>query len=305
MQRRLWGVALGLASSLAFASATAMAMATESSTTATTTATTNAITNATPADSLVSALPIGAVAVVNGVQIKQSTLDAALAASALPDTPELRANLKHQLIARALFLQAAQAAHYDSHADVQAAVEQAKALAMTQAYLRDSIKLAPVSEADVKAQFDKIVGLLGDTEYKADVIVTNDADTAQKTIDRLNNGGDFAQLAKQYSVAADAAQGGTLTWVSFKTPLEEGKTQNWPLPVADALIKLPVGDVSSTPIAAMGKFYVLKLDQKRATQIPDYVTAKPVIERQLQQAAIQKATAEVVIGLIKTAKIQQ
>jgi parvulin-like peptidyl-prolyl isomerase len=250
-------------------------------------------------------LPIGAVAIVNGVQIKQAQIDAAIVASRLPDTPELRATLKNQLIARALFVQAAQAAHYDSHTDVQAAVEQAKELAMTQAYLRDNIKLEAVTEADVKAQFDRIVASLGDTEFKANVIVTNDADTAQKVIDLLNKNGDFAQLAKQYSVAADAAQGGTLNWVSFKTPLEEGKTQNWPLPVADALLKLPIGSVSSVPISAAGKFYVLKLDQKRPTEIPDYVTAKTLLERQLQQAAIQRATADVVIGLIKSAQIQQ
>lgn len=295
---------IGAALCIASCTVTCAAMAATATATATAAA---APSNASAAQggALSSALPIGAIAVVNGVQIKQAQVDAAVTASKLPDTPALRANIKNELIAQALFLQAAQAAHYDTHADVQAAVEQAKQLAMTQAYLRDSIKPAPVSDADVKAQFDKIVASLGDNEYKASVIVTNDAATAQKVLDLLKKNGDFAQLAKQYSVAADAVQGGALNWVSFKTPLEEGKTQNWPLPVADALLKLPAGAISSEPIAAAGKFYILKLEQKRPTQIPDYATAKPALERQMQQAAIQKATADVVIGLVKTAKIQQ
>ena len=258
-----------------------------------------------PATGLSAALPIGTVAVVNGEQIKQTELDAAVAATHQPDTPALRTNIENQLIARALLAQAAQAAHYDNHADVQAAVAQAKDMAMTQAYLRDAVKPAAVSDADVKAQFDKIVASLGESEYKASAIVTNDADTAQKVIDLLKKGGDFAQLAKQYSVAPDAAQGGALNWVSFKTPLEEGKTQNWPLPVADALLKLPVGAVSSAPLAVGGKFYVLHLEQKRPTQVPDFATVKPALEKQMQLAAIQKATAEVVVGLLKNAKIQQ
>jgi parvulin-like peptidyl-prolyl isomerase len=297
MKQKLIAVVLGIATGAVPAFAASGAHSADASAASTPAATSPA--------SLSSALPIGAIAVVNGVQVKQAELDAAVAASKQPDTPALRTNLKNQLIARALFAQAAQAAHYDNHADVQAEVEQAKQLAMMQAYLRDNIKPAPVSEADVKAQFDKIVATLGENEYKPSVIVTNDADTAQKVIDLLKKNGDFAQLAKQYSVAPDAAQGGALNWVSFKTPLEEGKTQNWPLPVADALLKLPAGSISSTPIAAAGKFYILKVDQKRPTQVPDYATIKPALEHQMQQAAIQKATAELVIGLVKTAKIQQ
>jgi parvulin-like peptidyl-prolyl isomerase len=247
----------------------------------------------------------GVVAVVNGTPITQDQLDVATRAMNLPDSPALRANVKKQLIARELFVQAAQAAHYDTHADVRNAVEQAKDLAMSQAYLRDTIKPASVSDADVKAKYDEVVATLGENEFKSSVIVTNDLDTAQKALDQLKNHGDFAQLAKQYSVAPDAAQGGVLNWVSFKLPLQEGKTQGWPLPVADALMKLPVGSVTSSPVAAGGKFYVLRLDEKRATQVPLFETAKPALARQLRQAALQKATADVVIGLVKSAKIQE
>jgi len=96
-----------------------------------------------------------------------------------------------------------------------------------------------------------------------------------------------------------------LNWISFKLPLQEGHTQNWPLPVADALTKLPEGGVSSAPIVVDGKYYLLRLEQKRPTQIPQLDTIKEVLRRQLQQVAVEKATTQVVIDLMKNAHIQE
>jgi parvulin-like peptidyl-prolyl isomerase len=250
-------------------------------------------------------LPAGVIAEVNHVAISQDQLDQAVRASGAPDTPQLRQALKNQLIARELFRQVALQAHYDTHADVQAAVAQAQATAMMQAYLRDNVKPDPVTDDQIKAQYDAIIGTLGPNEFKPSVIVVDDADTAQKVVDALKKGGDFAALAKQYSKGPDAAQGGALNWISFKLPLVEGHTQNWPLPLADALTKLPQGGVSAAPIAVDGKFYLLRMDQERPTQIPQFDAIKPVLRRQLEQVALEKATAQVVLNLMKTAQIRQ
>ncbi|WP_118178569.1 peptidylprolyl isomerase [Paraburkholderia phosphatilytica] len=250
-------------------------------------------------------LPAGVIARVNNVSITQEQLDQVVHAANAPDTPVLRAALKNQLIARELFRQAAEQQHYAAHADVQAALDQAKTALEVQAYLRDQIKLAPVTDADVKAQYDKILATLGDTEYKPSVIAVKDADTAQKVLDQLKKGGDFAQLAKQYSQGPSAAQGGELNWISFKTPIQAGNTQNWPQPLAEALVKLPQGAVSSAPVEVNGSFWILRVDQKRPTQIPQYDQTKDVLRKQLEQAAAQKATAQVVVDLMRNAHIQE
>ena len=96
-------------------------------------------------------LPAGAIARVNGVTILSSDLDAVVRASKQPDTPALRASLKNQLIARELFRQAAQKQHYDARPEVQAIVEQTKTTAMMQAYLKDVVKPAAVTDEEVKA----------------------------------------------------------------------------------------------------------------------------------------------------------
>ncbi|MGV2289709.1 peptidyl-prolyl cis-trans isomerase [Trinickia sp. YCB016] len=250
-------------------------------------------------------LPANAIARVNNVLITQDELDQAVHATNAPDTPQLRAGLKNQLIARELFRQAAAKAHYDTRPQVVAAVEQAKTIAMTQAYLRDQVKPAPVTDADVKAKYDAIVATLGENEYKPSVIAVKDADTANKILDQLKKGTDFAQLAKQYSQGPGAVQGGALNWISFKTPIQPGNTQNWPQPLAEALVKLPQGAVSSAPVQVGDVYWILRVDEKRPTQVPQLDQAQGELRKQLEQIALEKATAQVVGDLVKNAQIQQ
>ncbi|MBW0451059.1 peptidyl-prolyl cis-trans isomerase [bacterium M00.F.Ca.ET.228.01.1.1] len=250
-------------------------------------------------------LPANAVARVNNVVITQAQLDDAVRASNAPDTPTLRASIKNQMIARELFRQAAEKQHYESRPQVVAAVEQAKSAAMTAAYLRDQVKPAPVTDADVKAKYDAIVATLGEFEYKPSAIAVKDADTAQTVLTQLKKGTDFAQLAKQYSQGPGAAQGGALNWISFRTPIQPGNTQNWPQPLAEALVKLPQGGVSSAPVQVGDAFWILRVDEKRPTQVPQYDQIKDTLRKQLEQVALQKATAQVVVDLMKNARIQQ
>jgi len=257
-----------------------------------------------PADAA-AAMPAGAVASVNGVPIAQAQVDEAVRMSKAPDTPALRAALKNQLIARELFRQAALKQHYDTKPQVVAAVEQAKALAMTQAYLHDQVKPAPVAEADVRARYDAVVATLGENEYKPSVIAVNDADTAKQIIARLKKGEDFGKLAQQFSKGPAAAQGGALNWISFKTPIEAGHTQNWPQPLAEALVKLPQGGLTREPVQVGDAYWILRADDKRPTQVPTFDQAKDTLRQQLEQVAMEKATAQMVADLIRNARIQQ
>ncbi|WP_330728652.1 peptidylprolyl isomerase [Burkholderia multivorans] len=257
-----------------------------------------------PADAA-AALPADAVASVNGVPITQAQIDEAVRVSKAPDTRALRTALKNQLIARELFRQAALKQHYDTKPQVVAAVEQAKTLAMTQAYLSDQVKPVPVTDADVKARYDSIVATLGENEYKPSVIAVNDADTAKQIIARLKKGEDFAKLAQQFSKGPAAAQGGALNWISFKTPIEAGHTQNWPQPLAEALVKLPQGGLTREPVQVGDAYWIVRADDKRPTQVPTFEQAKDTLRQQLEQVAMEKATAQVVADLIRGAHIQQ
>ncbi|MDR6412598.1 peptidylprolyl isomerase [Paraburkholderia terricola] len=260
-----------------------------------------------------SGLPQGVVARVNGVDIPATQLESAVrttvSSSGQPDTPQLRQAIKGQLIARELFRQNAEKAHYDAKPEVQQAMNAAKVNAETQLYLKDSIRPEPVTDAQVKARYDQIVASLGREEYKPRVIAVPDEATATTVLAKLKSGTSFDSLARQYSVAPGRAAGGELPWVSFKSPLTEGNTQGLPLAVAQAITRLPAGGVTPAAIATgeagNAMRVIVKVDAKRPTQVPSFDQAKDTIRQQLQALALEKAAAQFTGELMKHATIQQ
>lgn len=252
------------------------------------------------------ALPAGVVATVNGTPITQAQLDRAVAQSGLAANPNVVQALKQQLVARELFRQqAAKNPAYDKLAAVQQAVKETHDAAITQAWLKDNIKPAPVTDAQVKARYDAIVSSLGDKEYKARVIQVGDDVTASQVIAQLKQGGDFAKLAQQYSSAPNKARGGEMDWASFKVPVEEGKSQNLPLPLAREIAALPPGAVSAAPVEVGNQRYIVKVDAVRPTQVPAFDAVKPAIRQTLEASELERATVQVVGGLLKQAKVVQ
>ncbi|WP_175941848.1 peptidylprolyl isomerase [Burkholderia pyrrocinia] len=252
-----------------------------------------------------STLPAGTTAIVNGTSITQAEVDAVLKASRQPDSAQVRQAIKNQLIARVLIQQAAEKANYGSKPEVQTAMQLAKANAETQLYLKDNVKPEPVTDAQVKSRYDEIVASLGKDEYKPRLIVVRDAATAATVVSELKAGKSFEGLARQYSIAPSRDSGGELPWVSFKTPATEGKTSGLPVAIAQALEKLPVGAVTPDSIPVDGARAIVKLDAKRPTQVPAFNQAQATIRQQLEALALEKASAQFVGGLLKTATIQQ
>lgn len=245
-------------------------------------------------------------AIVNGVQITQAQLDRAATQSGAGTNPNVIQALKQQLIARELFRQqAAKNPAYDKLPAVQQAVKDAHDAAVTQAWLKDNIKPSPVTDEQIKARYDAIVSSLGDKEYKARVIQVGDDVTATQVIMQLKQGGEFAKLAQQYSTAPNKTRGGELDWVSFKVPVEEGKTQNLPLSLAREIAALPAGGVSAAPVEAGSQRFIVKVDAVRSTQIPAFDAVKPAIKQALETAELERATVQVVGTLLKNAKVVQ
>ncbi|RXV68621.1 peptidyl-prolyl cis-trans isomerase [Burkholderia stabilis] len=245
------------------------------------------------------------VATVNGAPITQADVDAMLRASGQPDSPQIRDTIKQQLITRVLIQQAAEKANYADKPEVKAAMQQAKASAEVQLYVRDNLKPEPVTDAQVKARYDELVAALGKNEYKPRLIVVKDPATAATVLSELKSGKSFDGLARQYSMAPSRDTGGELPWVSFNTPAVEGKTAGLPLPIAQALEKLTVGAATKDSIPVDGVRAIVKLDAKRPTQVPGFEAAKPGLQQQLQAIAVEKASAQMIGNLLKDAKITQ
>lgn len=246
------------------------------------------------------------IATVNGVAITKAELNRTLllaTRTGVQDSPQLRQALKAQLISRELFRQAAEKQGLAKHPEVEAMVRDARASAMMQVYLEKNLKPEPVTDASVKARYDQIVASLGPTEYKPRIVQTADEAAARKVLDEIKRGAAFDTLARQYSKAPSAAAGGELAWVSFKE-LKEGQTQGLPLPLAQAITGLTTGMVSAVPIKLNDSWVVLKVDQARPTQVPEFKQIAPVLRQTLEQTARAQAASALTTKLIKAAKIQ-
>lgn len=251
-------------------------------------------------------LPPGVVAIVNGQKIMEEQVNTTAKLTGLPDSPQLRNAIKSQLIARELFRQqAVKNPGLENRAEVKKAIQDAKEAAVIQTYLRDAIKPAPVTEEMVREQFNAIVASLGPNEYKARLIQVADDAAAQKVLEQLKSGADFAKLAAQVSLANNKTKGGELEWISFKLPAQEGKTQNLPLPVAQAIAQLTPGGVTQAPIVWSGERYIIRLDELRPTQIPQYDSVKAPLRQTMERQALERATMTLVGDLTKSAKVQQ
>ena len=135
-------------------------------------------------------------------------------------------------------------------------------------------------------------------------IMLNSEGRAKEVRDMAVKGKDFAELARQWSLAPSATRGGDLGWVSFKSPAKEGETQGLPLPLAQAVEKLQKGKISD-PVSMQNTWWIVKLEDTRPAKIPTFDEAKPQIYRMLQAREAERATSELVSKLSKTATITQ
>jgi parvulin-like peptidyl-prolyl isomerase len=245
------------------------------------------------------------VATVNGVPIKpalfQQLLQQAIA-QGRPDTPQLREAITNQLIARELFVQAALKQGLDKDPEVLAIAEEAKRTAMIQRYSRQVVKPSPVTEDQVKAHYEKLKANVGAREFKLRVMQLPNAVRAKDVRAELAKGKDFAELARQWSLAPSAMRGGELQWVSFKSPPQEGQTGALPLPIAEAVDKLEKGKVSE-PIEVQGKWWMVKLDDVRPYKVPTFEETRQDIFNYLSAQEMERATSAAVQKLSEGAKI--
>lgn len=106
-------------------------------------------------------------AIVNNKPIPKAKLDdivAQLVSQGRPDTPELRTAIRDSLIMQEIFLQEAEKTGVSQQAEVKRMLENQRAEILITAYLRDHLKKHPVSDADVKAEYDKLKSQQGDKE---------------------------------------------------------------------------------------------------------------------------------------------
>lgn len=235
------------------------------------------------------ALPAAAqnLAIVNGKPVPKSRADALaqqIAKSGRPVTPEMQGQLKDEVIAREIFMQEAQKRGLDATDDYKNQMDLARQTLLIRELFADFQKKDPVTDADIKAEYDKFVAANGGKEYRARHILVEKEDEAKSIIASLKKGGKFDEIAKKQSKdPGSGANGGDLDWANAASYVPE---------FSSAMTKLNKGQTTDMPVKSQFGFHVIRLDDVREAQLPKLEEVKPQIAQQLQQQKLAKFQEE-------------
>jgi peptidyl-prolyl cis-trans isomerase C len=226
------------------------------------------------------------VATVNGTAIPQARADVMIAeqkTQGAPDSDQLRNAVKEELVRREVLAQEARKKGMEKSGSVTAQIELARQAVLIRAYLQDYVKAHPVTEADVKAEYEKIKSQLGDKEYKARHILVEKEEDAKAIIAKLDKGEKFDELAKQSKDPGSKDKGGDLGWAN---------PAGFVKPFSEALVKLEKGKYSATPVKTEFGYHVIKVEDSRALKAPAYDEVKPQLKQRLEQQSVERHIAE-------------
>jgi peptidyl-prolyl cis-trans isomerase C len=218
------------------------------------------------------------VAIVNGKPVPTSRAEALakqVAAQGQPVTPEMQAQIKEEVINREVFMQEAQKRGIDATEDYKIQFELARQAILIRALFADYQKNNPVTDADIKAEYDKFAATNGGKEYRASHILVEKEDDAKKLIADIKKGGKFADIAKKNSKdPGSGANGGDLDWANAGSYVKE---------FSDAMTKLDKGKMTDAPVKSQFGYHIIRLDDVRQAQLPPMDQVKPQITQQLVQ----------------------
>ena len=234
-------------------------------------------------------------AIVNGKAVPKTRLDALaqqVAKSGRPVTPEMEGQLREEVIAREVFMQEAEKQGLSGSDDFKAQMELARQTLLIRELFANYQKTHPVTDADLKAEYDKFAAANGGKEYKARHILVEQEAEAKAIVASLKKGGKFEDIAKKQSKdPGSGAKGGDLDWANPASYVPE---------FTEALLKLNKGQTTDTPVKSQFGYHVIRVDDIRAAQLPAFEDVKPQIAQQMQQQKMSSFQEE----LRKKAKIE-
>lgn len=224
--------------------------------------------------------------IVNGVSIPQSRFELRVkdaTSQGQKDSPDLRKAIRDELINRELVAQEAVKKGLDKQPETVVQLDVAKQQVLANVFLQEFFKKNPISEDDIKKEYENLKKTAGSKEYKARHILVLEESEAKSIVAQLKKGAKFDKLASKHSLDPGSKEkGGALEW---------SMPANFVKPFADALTTLKKGGVSE-PVQSEFGWHVVKLDDVRDFNFPPYREVKQNLMQRKQQQAIQKFIAE-------------
>lgn len=137
---------------------------------------------------------------------------------------------------------------------------------------------AQVTDDAIQAAYDaQFADFQGEDEFNASHILVATEEEAKEIKAQLDDGADFAELAKEKSTGPSGPNGGALGWF--------GKGQMVP-EFEQAVIGLEKGQVSD-PVQTQFGWHVVILNDKRKSEAPEFAAVRDELAQSVRQEAIQ------------------
>jgi peptidyl-prolyl cis-trans isomerase C len=233
-------------------------------------------------------------AVVNGKPIpkaREETWVDQLKKRGQQDSPQLREQVKDQLITREIFMQEAQKRGLADKADVKFQLEVQRQDVLIRALMGDELAKQPITDADIKAAYEQQKAAMGGREYKVRHILVESEAEAKDITAQLKKGAKFEDLAKKSKDPGSAQRGGELDWAGPGSYVK---------PFSDAMVKLDKGQMTEAPVQSQFGWHVIRVDDVREAQFPPLEQVTPQIREALQQQKMAAFADQ----LKKSAKVQ-
>ena len=235
------------------------------------------------------------IARVNGVDIKQSDLALAeedVGADMQAASPEAkREHLISYLADIIMVTQAADKKNLADSPDFKRRLAFLRSKLLMGYELQQEAKTALTDEA-LKQTYDEAVkSMSGQEEVRARHILVEGEDEAKAILEQLKGGADFAKLAKEKSKDPGAAEGGDLGYFTKDQMVPE---------FADVAFKMYPGQLSN-PVKTQFGWHVIKVEDKRIKQPPEFEKVKDQIEAYLAR----KAQSDFITKLRQSAKVER
>ena len=247
------------------------------------------------------------IAVVNGKPVPQSRADllmtqfqaqAARAGQQVP--PDMKEQIKTEVIAREIFMQEAERLNIDKSPGFRDKMEMARQAIMIGEMFEDYAKKHAVTDEETKAEYDRISGeqakaTAGAKEYKVHHILVEKEADAKAIIAQLKKGGKFEEIAKKQSKdPGSGANGGDLGWANPAGYVTE---------FAEAVTKLGKGEMTQEPVKTKFGYHIIRVDDVRDAKPPEFPKFDDV-KAQLKQQLLQKKLAQYQEDLRAKAKVE-
>jgi peptidyl-prolyl cis-trans isomerase C len=234
-------------------------------------------------------------AIVNGKAVPKArvqALAAQLERSGRAVTPEMEQQLREEVILREIFMQEAQSLGMDATEEFKVQMDLARQGLLIRELFGEYQRKSPVTDADVRAEYDKFAATNSGKEYKARHILVDKEEQAKAILASLKKGGKFEDIAKKQSKdPGSGANGGDLDWANPSSFVKE---------FSQAMVALKKGQVTDTPVKTQFGFHIIRLDDTRETPVPKFDEVKAQIAQQMQQGKL----AEYQQALREKAKIE-